>query len=140
MIEGEVHASHPISSGRRVQNHPRHLLLQQNVKVCPGLHCLQLMSDNNIKGDSLTPANVHTSLQLTPKRALLAKEMRKRHGLIGGVAISRTDANGKISVKLTMILTAGSINGQKARGEVEEILIEGELRGEPSCINQTPHE
>ena len=60
--------------------------------------------------------------------------------MIGGVAISRTDANGKISVKLTMILTAGSINGQKARGEVEEILIEGELRGEPSCINQTPHE
>ena len=60
--------------------------------------------------------------------------------MIGGVAISRTDANGKISVKLTMILTAGSINGQKARGEVEEILIEGELRGEPSCFNQTPHE
>ena len=60
--------------------------------------------------------------------------------MIGGVAISRTDANGKISVKLTMILTAGSINGQKAREEVEEILIEGELRGEPSCINQTPHE
>ena len=60
LIEGEVHASHPISSGRRVQNHPRHLLLQQNFKVCPGLHCLQLMSDKNIKGDIASPLPMST--------------------------------------------------------------------------------
>ena len=61
-----------------------------------------LVSGKNGKGEMFKDVNVYISFQLTARRALLAKEVRQSLGSRGGVSRSKIDANGKISVKLTL--------------------------------------
>ena len=96
-----MYACHPISR-RGVEHNTIFVICFSNRMTGSAWDsiCSGLLSGKNNQGEPFTSANVYISFQLTSLRAAMSKEARQSLGSRGGLARTRIDANGKLSVKL----------------------------------------